>query len=55
MSELINSGQATLRPSYELMQRLFQPQVDANGAVTLVAESWYGEMMAWKADLEQRG
>lgn len=27
MSELVASGQASLRPSYELMSRLYKPQV----------------------------
>ena len=55
MSELIASGQASLRPSYELMSRLYQPEVGSNGEVSLVAESWYEEMMTWQADLEARG
>lgn len=29
MSELIASGEAHLRPSYELMQRLFEPTIDS--------------------------
>jgi hypothetical protein len=55
MSELINSGEATLRPSYELMSRLFRPEVGTSGEVTLRAEKWYEEMQTWQADLEKRG
>jgi hypothetical protein len=55
MSELIASGKASLRPSYELMARLYQPQVGEKGEVSFVPESWYEEMQTWQADLEQRG
>jgi hypothetical protein len=55
MSALIASGQASLRPSFEMMDKLFQPEIGANGEVNLVAEDWYAEMNTWQADLEQRG
>lgn len=55
MSALINSGEATLRPSYEMMQRLYKPQASTSGEITLVKEDWYAEMTSWQASLENQG
>ena len=54
MSELVASGQASLRPSYELMARLYNPKV-SDGQVSLVKESWYEEMTQWQAGLQENG
>lgn len=53
ISALIASGEARLRPSYQMLQRLYEPRITSSG-VELVEQSWYSEMREWSENLAQR-